>query len=159
MVEQRVSTTPGQSPWVWVWDENELLDRDDLLIAHVRSDVIYVDGQRLLVEYTPGTTSFSFRATAADGEMMCVRQSGFTITSLEAECGDRRYKLDRCSVWRKERAITTSDGAIAAFTRPWVSGRVEIENGPAHAEIPLIDAVVLTWACVVVDSPIRRPRY
>lgn len=157
--DDAVSHRPGDSPWVWAWVGNTLWDRDDRAIASVRCEVIYVDGQRLLVEFTPGSTTFRFRATSSSGEMFRVHQKGLSTHILRAECGARGYTLQRWSRWRKDRAIRDSEGKLCGFVRPRAVGRVEIENGPHHDALPTLDAVVLTWACVLADSPTRELRY
>lgn len=43
--------------------------------------------------------------------------------------------------------------------RPMTSGRVEFQVGTAGEDkLPFVDAVFLSWGCVLVDSAVRRPR-
>lgn len=147
----------------WLWHANELHDNHGGLLAVVRSDVIYTDDERILVEYSPGPLRFSCRATTADGEVITVRQPGLTISRLDAHCGDRTYELARRTIWRKEREIrlpdpNTGSSRVAVVVRPKSSGDVEVVDGEGSDLMPLRDAIVLSWACVLVDAPVRRPR-
>lgn len=141
----------------WVWEGNELVDARGDTIAVVRSDVIILGSDRLLVESTPGPIQFRARATTGDGRIFTLGQAGMTVNHLAADCDGRPYSLRRTSLWRKERAIANSEG-VTAVVRPLISGKVEVHDGPRSTGMPLIDAVFLTWGCVLVDSPVRRPR-
>ncbi|EOA63536.1 hypothetical protein J433_13662 [Corynebacterium glutamicum MT] len=142
----------------WVWLGNELFDESGEVIADVRSDVLYVDRERLLIESTPGTMRFRCRATLSGGEVYTMTQNSFTVGDLTAACGRRTYSLKRVSPWRKERLIT-NNGVEVARLRPMTSGKVEFIVGTADSEaLPFVDAVFLSWACVLVDSAVRRPK-
>ncbi|RNE49577.1 hypothetical protein [Corynebacterium alimapuense] len=142
---------------LWSWRGNELFGEDGQSLALVRSDVIYFGDQRLLVESVAGPIQFRARATTGEGEVFTLLQSGFTVQTLSADCAGRSYQLRRSSVWRKERNIIGETGTVATV-RPLISGRVDMLHGPAWEELPLADAVFLSWGCVLVDSPVRRPR-
>lgn len=142
----------------WVWLGNELFDESGTIIADVRSDVLYVADERLLIESTPAAMRFRCRATLSGGEVYTISQSSLTVADLNAVCGARRYVLRRVSPWRKERAIT-NNGVEVARVRPMTSGKVEFIVGTAGDEhLPFVDAVFLSWGCVLVDSAVRRPR-
>lgn len=142
----------------WVWLGNELFDESGEVIADVRSDVLYVDRERLLIESTPSTMRFRCRATLSGGEVYTMTQSSFSVGELTAVCGRRTYLLKRVSPWRKERAII-NNGVEVARLRPMTSGKVEFIVGAADNDaLPFVDAVFLSWACVLVDSAVRRPR-
>ncbi|ALC06438.1 hypothetical protein CDES_10305 [Corynebacterium deserti GIMN1.010] len=142
----------------WVWLGNELFDESGKVIADVRSDVLYVAQERLLIESTPGTMRFRCRATLSGGQVYTMTQSSFSVRSLTALCGSRRYELKRVSPWRKERTIT-NNGVEVARVRPMTSGKVEFIVGTAGEDaLPFVDAVFLSWACVLVDSSVRRPK-
>lgn len=98
----------------WVWLGNELFDESGEVIADVRSDVLYVDRERLLIESTPGTMRFRCRATLSGGEVYTMTQNSFTVGDLTAVCGRRTYSLKRVSPWRKERLITNNGVEVAA---------------------------------------------
>ncbi len=142
---------------LWVWRGNELVDAHGDVIAVVRSDVIFLGQDRLLIESVPGPLHFRARATTGDGRIFTLGQNGMTVGVLNANCDGRRYELKRTSPWRKQRVIVNRAG-VAATVRPLISGKVEVQSGPVDNELPLIDAVFLTWGCVLVDSPVRRPR-
>lgn len=142
----------------WVWEGNQLFDNRGKLIAEVRTDLIYHGEERLLVESSPGPFRFRARATNANGDVYTLHQDGYTVSRLHADCAGRRYTLERVSMWRKERRILTDSGQVAIIVCPLVSGKVEVSAGPAENTMPTIDAVFLTWVCVLVDSPVRRPR-
>ncbi len=141
----------------WLWQGNELLDARGDVIAVVRSDVIILGRERLLVESTAGPMQFRARATTGDGRIFTLGQAGMTVNTLIASCDGRDYTLRRRSLWRKERLISHAEG-VTAIVRPLISGRVEVHDGPYSADMPTLDAVFLTWGCVLVDSPVRRPR-
>ncbi|MGP6172713.1 hypothetical protein [Corynebacterium sp. A21] len=142
----------------WLWEGNQLLDTHGKLIAEVRTDLIYQGDERLLVESSPGPFRFRARATSANGDVYTLNQDGYTVSRLHADCVGRKYTLERVSMWRKERRILNASGEVAAIVRPLVSGKVAVSEGPAEGSMPTIDAVFLTWVCVLVDSPVRRPR-
>lgn len=142
----------------WFWEGNELLDAHRNLVAAVRSDVIFFGSERLLVESEPGPIQFRARATTGDGRVFTLAQNGFTVGTLYADCAGRLYELSRTSIWRKERTIIDASGGMVARVRPLISGRVELHAGPTYDDLPPIDAVFLSWGCVLVDSPVRRPR-
>ena len=142
----------------WAWLGNELFDESGEIIADVRSDVLYVAHERLLIESTPGAMRFRCRATTSDGSVYTITQESFSVSELVARCGDRVYELRRVSPWRKERMITNG-GVEVARMRPMTSGRVEFQVGTAGEEkLPFVDAVFLSWGCVLVDSAVRRPK-
>ncbi len=142
----------------WVWLGNELFDDAGEIIADVRSDVLYVAKERLLIESTPGPMKFRCRATTSGGEVYTITQESFSVAELTATCGNRSYELSRVSPWRKKRVITNG-GVKVASMRPMTSGRVEFHVGTAGDEkLPFVDAVFLSWGCVLVDSAVRRPR-
>lgn len=145
----------SKSPWVW--SGNELFDAHGNSLATVSSDVLYFGDERLLVESDLGPIHFRARATTGDGRVFTLSQSGFTVNQLDAKCDGRAYTLRRRSMWRKERMITDSSGAIALI-RPLISGKVQVLPEPTTIEVPMVDALFLSWCCVLVDSPVRRPR-
>ncbi|HZK31341.1 MAG TPA: hypothetical protein VFC72_00305 [Corynebacterium sp.] len=141
----------------WVWDGPELRDGAGESLALVRADVIVTGGQqRLLVEYSPGPLHFRVRATTSEGHVYRVTQPGMTVSRLLGDCDGRKYRLTRTSFFRKERALETAAGKITAYVRPLLTGDVEVRDGPDAEAMPFLDAVFLTWACVLVDSPVRR---
>lgn len=142
----------------WVWEGNELFDAQRGRVAAVRSDVIIFDSERLLIESEPGPFQFRARATTSDGRVFTLTQSGMTVSTLLADCDGRRYTLQRSSIWRKARHILDASGAIIARVKPLISGRVEFHPVGRCEDLPLADAVFLSWGCVLVDSPVRRPR-
>ncbi|AIG64500.1 hypothetical protein CATYP_07775 [Corynebacterium atypicum] len=139
----------------WVWHGNELVGPVGRL-AQVRSDVVYVADERALVEYERGRR-FRMRATATSGDVFTVVQRGLTVSRLAACCQGRDYDVDRVSVWRKERRVF-SHGKEVGQILPRISGKVEILGPIVAGEVPLIDAVVISWACVLVDASSRFPR-
>ena len=142
----------------WVWRDNNLIDSLGTQMASMRADIIHVADQNILIEALATNFHFKCRATTSDGDIFTVSQRGFTVANLDATCGDRRYTLARTSTWRKVRGITTLDGGVYAYVRPRANGQVEVHDGPLVEDIPLLDAVFLTWVCVLVDAPVRRPR-
>ncbi|MGV0438784.1 hypothetical protein ACUY2L_06355 [Corynebacterium mastitidis] len=143
---------------VWVWQGNELIDASGACLASVRSDVLHFGEERLLIECAAEGPRFRARATSMTGGVFTIVQTGLTVHRLHARCMDREYDLVRSSLWRKQRLIS-SKGAPVAVVRPLISGRVEISETPgAQDSLVLLDAVFMSWGCVLVDSPVRRPR-
>lgn len=142
----------------WIWVGNDLIDQQGGVVASVISDVIYLGEERLLIESSPGPWHFRARATSGDGEVFTLIQKSLTVSQLVADCAGRKYRLERISAWRKERRIINESGQLCAHVCPRVSGKVEVSDAPEYATMPLKDAVFLTWGCVLVDSPVRRPR-
>lgn len=142
----------------WYWDGQELYDRDGALLAYVRADMLVVGQTRLLIEHTAGSMKFRMRATSPSGVFGTLFQTGVTVNKLVGRCGERSYLLNRRNVFRKERDIKFDDGTVAATLRPQHSGIVKIDDGPAYDELPQLDAVFLSWGCVLVDAPSRNLR-
>lgn len=142
----------------WTWTGNELRDELGGPIAYVRSDVIIAGEERLLVESTPGIFGFRARVTSKAGQVFTVHQRGITVGRLVGRCGPKSYDLQRVSVWRKERVIYGARGPVMRI-RPLISGKVQVVGEEFADDIPNLDAVFLSWACVLVDSPVRRPKY
>ncbi|MCF4006200.1 hypothetical protein L1O03_03270 [Corynebacterium uropygiale] len=143
---------------IWTWSGNDLIDQQGGIVASVISDVIYLGEERLLIESSPGPWHFRARATTGEGEVYTLIQNSLSVARLSADCVGRRYTLERTSPWRKERRILDASGAPCAVVTPRVSGKVEVSDAVDYAPLPLIDAVFLSWGCVLVDSPVRRPR-
>ena len=141
----------------WVWRGSELFDSRGAVIAYVAVNVLNVGDQRLLIEHAVGPMQFRLRATSPQGEVGTVVQSGFTVTTLVADCNGRHYKLARTSPWRKERRILDARGKVVATVAPRGNDLV-VAGGPAVKEYPLDDLVFLTWACTLVDVPGRRTK-
>ncbi|MDU0479254.1 hypothetical protein QVA66_08385 [Staphylococcus chromogenes] len=142
----------------WTWTGNELRDELGTLIAHVRADVIIVGEERLLIESTPGTLGFRARATSKSGQVFIVHQRGLTVHRLVARCGKNSYDLQRENIWRKERVIFGARGPLVRV-KPLISGKVKVVADEYVDDLPNLDAVFLSWACVLVDCPVRRPKY
>lgn len=158
MAEEKAGIFTDPAAGKWIWEGNELYDTLGTAIAEVRTDVIYTGTERLLVEYSLGPFRFRARGTTAGGDVFTLTQVGYTVAKLAGDCAGRRYSLERTSMWRKERKILTAEGQRAATVRPLVSGKVEVSDSRADVPLSTVDAVFLTWGCVLVDSPIRRPR-
>lgn len=137
----------------WVWDDNVLRDEEGNVVAQVRADVIFVGAHRLLVESMSGPCNFRLRITAENGEMITMRNNGLTVSSLSAVCADRRYSLDRVSPFRKERTIRRGGQVVARV----VAHRTSLAVFDMQ-DFPLLDAVALTWGCLLVDAPGRNIR-
>ena len=147
----------GADTGTWVWRGNELFDGLGHQVASVRSDVLFHAGERMLLEYSPGGR-FRLRATTAGGAVYTAAQRGLTVQHLHGSCEGRDYEMDRTSLWRKERVIRANSGPVA-LVRPRISGAVEIVDDPEEmSPLPAADAVFLSWACVMVDSPVRKTR-
>lgn len=142
----------------WVWDGDELYDRDGVVLAYVRADVLTVGQTRLLIEHTAGSMKFRVRATSSTGVFGTVFQTGVSVNKLAGRCEVREYTLPRRNVFRKEREIRLADGSVAATVRPMLSGAVKVFDGPAYDELPQLDAVFLSWTCVLIDAPLRNLR-
>lgn len=157
-MQERAGIFSEPTEEMWMWEGNELIDSRGEVIAEVRTDLIYHGVERMLVESSPGPFRFRARATNANGDVFTLSQESRTVHRLKAECAGRKYTLERVSLWRKERRILTAEGQEAIRVRPLVSGRVEVIPGKAGNSLPTLDAIFLTWVCVLVDSPVRRPR-
>lgn len=143
---------------VWAWDGDELYDRHGVLLAYVTADVLTVGQTRLLMEHSAETMRFRMRATSPTGAFGTIRQTGMTVMNLHAFCGEREYHLKRSSYFRKDRDITLADGRVAAVIRPQRNGLVEVHDGPAYGDLPVLDSVFLSWGCVLIDAPRQRTR-
>lgn len=148
----------ASSTGVWIWRGDQLHDHRGTVIADVRTDVIRVGTERLLIEVSAGPMQFRARATTQDGRVFTMRQRGWTVDSIAANCAGAEYRLNRVRAWRKDRRITLADGRVAARTQARLNGTLEVHDGAAIDDLPRIDAVFLTWGCVLIDLPARNTR-
>lgn len=132
----------------WVWDDGQLLARNGTLIASISGSVLRVGERELLLERGPGPR-FELRTGSR-----VLRQQALTVSTLRADCAGRSYTLARRNPWRKRRDIIAASGVVAEI-RPRLSGSVEVRR---KESLPLLDAVFLSWGCVLVDSPQRETR-
>ncbi|MDU7599946.1 MAG: hypothetical protein E7K46_06730, partial [Corynebacterium sp.] len=79
-----------------------------------------------------------------------------TVTRLRATCADREYLLERRNPFRRERRIVArGTGAEVASTASAGDGlRVSVSLG----ELPELDAIFLSYACLLLDATPRTLR-
>lgn len=149
------STTVG---WCshWTWERDELCTQSGKIIAFVMADVLTYGATRLLLEHTQGTLKLRVRATSEHGAYASAQQRGWTVNRMRAVCQSRHYRLDRPYPWSKERVIERADGQLVATVVASLSGRCDIFPGPAFADTPELDAVFLTYCCVLLEAPELR---
>lgn len=141
----------------WVWKDNELIDRDAAVIAYVVADVMTIGQTRLLIEHTLGTSKFRMRATSPEGAYGTLYQTGLTVHTLHANCQGREYRLERNGFFGRERTVyQTADSQVAIRTRISADGTLTVEDG--DIDIPVLDAVFLTWGAANIDAPRRTMR-
>ena len=140
----------------WTWCASALTDADGSELASVRDGVLATAaGERLTLESSLDSSSprFFLRAqtAAGAGEDFSVTQAGITVTRLRAACGEREYLLERRNPFRRERRIVArSTGAEVASTAPAGEGlRVSV------GELPELDAIFLSYACLLLDATPR----
>lgn len=139
----------------WVWDHDDLRDSRGEVIATVRTNVLQYGDERLLIEVERSAWKVRVRATTGDGAVYTLGQQGFTVRRLTAVCDGRPYELVRDHALGKQRTISRN-GTPIAVVRPTASGRVEMADLPAMEGVPWLDAVFLSWGCVLVDGGSRR---
>ena len=141
----------------WTWRAGALTNDVGHELASVRDGVLATaGGERLAVESSLESSSprFFLRARTAAGEDFSVSQAGITVTRLRATCADREYLLDRRNPFRRERRIVArGTGAEVADTAPaGVDLRVSV------GELPELDAIILSYACALLDATPRTLR-
>ena len=143
----------------WTWRAGALTNAEGHELASVRDGVLATAaGERLAVESSLDSSSprFFLRAQTAAGEDFSVTQAGFTVTRLRATCADRGYLLERRNPFRRERRIVArGTGAEVANTAPAGDGlRVSV----GVDELPELDAIFLSYACLLLDATPRTLR-
>jgi len=150
--EGMISTGRGRRSTVLARSDNNDFDSTISISAWLRY-FGYTPGQRtLFLARKPAdeTTAGHLRITPGDHIV--------TLRRLRL-ADDRPFAIERTYFpVPVGRHILDADGDIVAHIRPLISGRVEMHPGAAWSDLPLIDAVFLSWGCVLVDSPVRRPR-
>ncbi|MER0069871.1 hypothetical protein ABRP93_01860 [Corynebacterium sp. KPL2850] len=106
------------------------------------------------------------RSAGSEAAKQCeVSQAGLTVTRLRATCGDAHYLLERSAIFGKQRRILAldgqqgnSEGTEVARLTPRGSGlEVSASNSSGHG-LPDVDAVVLSYGCLLVDATPRIVR-
>lgn len=135
----------------WEWRGTTLVDALGHQIAAVRSDILVVGEERVLLEYSGPGHRFRMRATTGLGEVTTVRQEGWGNRKLVADCNGRSYTLLASREPRRREIF--SPAGLVAVVRPRGQERVEIVDSPGYTTTaPLMDEVLLSWACVLVDA-------
>ena len=102
-------------------------------------------------------------ADAGTAKQCEVSQAGLTVTRLRATCGDAHYLLERSAIFGKQRRILALDGQDGSAEGTEVArltpqnGGLELSNPGAHG-LPDVDAVVLSYSCLLVDATPRIVR-
>lgn len=91
-----------------------------------------------------------------------VSQAGMTVTRLRATCGDAHYLLERSAIFGKQRRILalaedgSAEGTEVARLNPRGNG-LEVAASENNG-FPDLDAVVLSYSCLLVDAAPRIVR-
>lgn len=127
---------------------------------------------------SPSASRFYLRATGPEGFTCEVRQAGLSVATLRARCADskdpimaveeRFYLLKRSTPLKRMRTIFAAvaeateqrNGAVlstnALFdTEPRFNGDLRVSF---HRDIPLLDAIVLSYSCYLLDASPRIVR-
>lgn len=94
-----------------------------------------------------------------------VSQAGLTVTRLHATCGSAHYLLERSAIFGKQRRILAlgekssgGQGTEVARLSPQDGGlEVSAADGEGHS-FPDVDAVVLSYSCLLIDAAPRIVR-
>lgn len=168
----------------WRWNSTTLRDARGTEIAWVRDGVLTIAGalsgdpahpdMRFDVETSlDGTTAsprFFLRArpdTSRSGNSGAeknfeVSQAGLTVTRLRATCGSAHYLMERSAIFGKQRRILalgedgSAEGTEVARLNPRGSG-LEVAASDNNG-LPDMDAVVLSYSCLLVDAAPRIVR-
>lgn len=172
----------------WKWHSGTLYGDAGQTLAAVRAKRLNVtsgsalpDGSELELESSldsPSASRFYLRATGPEGFTCEVRQAGFSVATLRARCADsknpimavkeRFYLLKRSTPLKRMRTIVAAvaeatekrNGAVlstnALFdTEPRFNGDLRVSF---HRDIPLLDAIVLSYSCYLIDASPRTVR-
>ena len=145
----------------WTWREGALSSAAGHELASVHGGVLATAaGERLTLESSLDSSSprFFLRAqtAAGAGEDFSVTQAGITVTRLRAACGEREYLLERRNSFRRERRIVARrSGTEVASTAPTGAG---LRVGVSVRELPELDAIFLSYACLLLDATPRTLR-
>ncbi|MDO5098647.1 MAG: hypothetical protein Q4D85_07795 [Corynebacterium sp.] len=152
------ATNSSLSPLSWV--DDELLAEDGRVIAHVTADLLVVDGHRLLLESAVGTGMgvARLRATSDCGSVFTLRKASMTVRLLQVTCGDRKYTLERDSMWRTARTIRSETGESLGTISTKISGVVQVSLVDA-ASVPIVDLAFFSYGCVLIDAAVKNLRY
>ena len=91
-----------------------------------------------------------------------VSQAGLTVTRLRATCRDAHYLLERSAIFGKQRRILAlaedggAEGTEVARLNPR-GGGLEVAASDNNG-LPDLDAVVLSYSCLLVDAAPRIVR-
>ena len=137
----------------WLWQDFEFRYLHGTVLASVHPGGISVAGETLDFEYSSTPLKFRAGASFSGGEEFSLRQASFSVSRLEAQCGNRSYALLRRGAFDRGRVITAEVGDVLATT-PLTPRTLAVEELPGEAAgIPLADIVFMTWCCVLVDNP------
>ncbi|MCK7675120.1 hypothetical protein [Corynebacterium pygosceleis] len=135
----------------WIWADGYLRDGHGDIIAMMSAGVIHTEDDNILIERSAPGLRFRCRATLSGGEVYTVVQQGLTVRRLTAYCAGTHYTLRRRSLFGVDRDIIGPGGVIAS-THPDLRGALEVHDGPRHTDLTMLEGIVLSWACVLVDA-------
>lgn len=172
----------GTMPWQWTG--TTLRDVRGTDIAWVRDGVLTIVGAlsgdpaqpdvlfdvETSLDGTTASPRFFLRArprasrsAGSEAAKQCeVSQAGLTVTRLRATCGDAHYLLERSAIFGKQRRILAlaedggAEGSEVARLNPRGSG-LEVAASDNNG-LPDLDAVVLSYSCLLVDATPRIVR-
>lgn len=152
------ATNSSLSPLSWV--DNELRAHNGQVIAHVNADLLVVNGNQLLLESAVGTGMgvARLRATSDGGKVFTLRKASMTVRLLQVTCGDRKYTLERDSLWRTTRTIRSETGEALGKIRTKISGVVEVSLFDT-VSVPVADLAFFSYGCVLIDAAVKNLRY
>lgn len=141
----------------WVWRDEALVDGAGEVIARVTPTGLLLSGpgETIAFEHTPGARRFTVRGADFSAE-----QASFTVNKLRAACQGREYLLERTNPFRRQRRIlaipdSATSGTATEVARTTPRGRgLEVAVG----ELPLTDAVFISYCCLLLDGSTRPLR-
>ncbi|WP_165241703.1 hypothetical protein [Corynebacterium lizhenjunii] len=137
----------------WMWEGQWLCDSAGRQVAQYHEQVLNFGGGHVLVERDTDEGSLTIRGTTSLGEVFTLRQAGFSVHHLHAQCGLRAYRLPRTRRFGRERVILDAHGTELARTHPRGAGLELSGTGPLT-----LDLVFLSWCAWQVDNPQRIQR-
>lgn len=168
----------------WQWNGTTLRDARGTDIAWVRDGVLTIAGAlsgdptqpdvlfdvetsldgtttspRFFLRARPRASRGADSGAAKHSE---VSQAGLTVTRLRATCGDAHYLLERSAIFGKQRRIValaedgSAEGTEVARLTPRGNG-LEVAASDNNG-LPDVDAVVLSYSCLLVDAAPRIVR-
>lgn len=138
-----------------VWEKAALVAESGTVIAAVTAgNELVADGTKISVSHTAGALRWEVSGASAEEDFQ-IRMRGLGTGTLTAQCGPRRYTMQRDGTFSTKRSIVNEEGELVARTAPRNGTELHVE---LYDAAPVADLAFITWVLTLMDTPGRRTK-